>query len=559
MNAARATPDSSKPSDPSVLGAAVPRDDPSHRFVRHARVFAALTLVSRVLGLARDALITRVLGVTPAATAFNIAFQFPNTFRRLFGEGALSAAFIPEYARLLREDPKLADRFASLNVGLLTLVLSAIVIVLEALIAIAIGSGSAGAMEEWRLALVATAIMLPYAPLVCTTALLGGVLQTRGRFAAQAGAPILLNFCMIGAGWLWGYLLHADAHGTAMAVAWSVALAGVLQVAWCLFDLRHLVSWTRSAEGTREATRRMLRRMGPVAVGLGAVQIATLIESWLLVGWPLHFGSTILGHDYPLDASAGAVLLNAQRLYQFPLGVFGIALATAVFPLLAKQAHDAPAFVSTLRRGMRLSLLVGLPATAGLMLVADDLTSVIYLGKRVTIEDTRRMAWVLLMYSAVVGTYSLTHVVTRAYYAKGDTRTPTKVSVTTVGLSLILSTALMLPFAEAGLALASSIAAAAQLAMLLAMARRRLGDGGAHHPFDAGTVRAGGVIVVGTILMSAAVIGARFALAALGFAGESWTSAAARLAIETLVGLAAYAIWALRMNREEIHWLRERA
>lgn len=527
----------------------------SDRFVRHARTFAALTLVSRVLGLVRDALLVRALGVSAVCTAFNIAFQAPNTFRRLFGEGALSAAFIPEYAQLTKRDPSLAARFASLNIGLLSLGLGALVILIE------VGLGAtlmlADLPEQGRHALVFLAIMLPYMPLVCVTAILGGMLQTHGRFAAQAGAPIILNACMIGAAWGWGYAMDAEQASTALAVSGAVTCAGFLQVLWCLWDLRKIACWTRIVTGAGESTRRMLRRMGPVVIGLGTVQIGTLIESWLLVGWPLYFGSTILGWAYPLDGSSGAALYNAQRLYQFPLGVFGIALATAVFPLLARQSDEPRAFAATLRRGLRLALFIGLPATAGLLFVAEDLTATVYMGREVSAADARRMADVLIMYAAMVGAYSVTHVLTRAFYALGDTKLPTRISIFTVIFGLLLSAVLMWPLGERGLALASSIAAVCQLALLAGAGHRRLSVAeGAGPLFDRATLRGFAGVALCTGIMLAALWAGDLLWRQQG--PDDWTGHAIRLAIWSAVGAGVYSIASLFISRQEIHWLLDR-
>ncbi len=528
----------------------------SDRFIHHARTFAALTLISRILGLVRDALLVRALGVTAVCTAFNIAFQVPNTFRRLFGEGALSAAFIPEYAQLIKRDPGLAARFASLNIGLLTLGLGALVIVIEAGLALTLAL--ADIPEQGRQALVFLVIMLPYMPLVCVTAILGGMLQTHGRFAAQAGAPIILNTCMIAAAWMWGYSLDAGQLSTALAVSGAVTIAGFLQVAWCLWDLRRIARWTRVFSGAGDATRRMLGRMGPVVLGLGTVQIGTLIESWVLVGWPLYFGPTILGFEYPLDSSAGAALYNAQRLYQFPLGVFGIALATAVFPLLARQADEPRAFVGTLRRGLRLSLFIGLPATIGLIFVARDLTATVYLGREVTLTDSHRMADVLTFYAIMVGAYSVTHVLTRAFYAVGDTRLPMRISILTVVLGLMLASVLMWPLGERGLALAASIAALVQVTLLaIASSRRFVGGDGATSLFDRSTLMGVGRTSLGAIFMLAVL----WAAALLWRASESpeWWRFAVRLLTWSALGALSYVLAALVLSREEIAWLLDRA
>ncbi len=445
---------------------------PDQHIVRHARTFAALTLVSRILGLARDAILARLFGVSALGTAFAIAFQFPNTFRRLFGEGALSAAFIPEYAQLLKHDKALADRFSSLVVALMTAALAALVVLIE-LVLIAVLM-TIELTENGRRAIVLLAFMLPFMPTVCLTAILGGMLQTHGRFAAQAGAPIILNLCMIAAALIGSRALAWPAETTALVVAASVSLAGLLQALWCLHDLRSIASWSRVFDGVREPAKRMFTRMLPVVVGLGALQISTLIESWVIVAWPIYQGPTILGSPYPLDEAAGAALTNAQRLYQFPLGIFGIALATAAFPALARLADEPERFAATLRRSLRLAAFIGLPATAGLIWVAHDLTSVVYQGGAITADDAARIAQCLTMYALLVGTFSITHVLTRAFYAKGDTTLPTKVSLVTIALSLILSVSLMWPMKESGLALGSSIAAAVQLAALAWIAHRRL-------------------------------------------------------------------------------------
>lgn len=521
--------------------------------LRHARTFAALTLVSRVLAVVRDGLAARILGVSGLGTAFAIAFQFPNTFRRLFGEGALSAAFIPEYAQLVKRDPALSDRFASLITALMALGLAAIVMLIEIILVVLLAA--ADLPENGRRAIILLAIMLPYMPLICITAVMGGMLQTHGRFAAQAGAPIILNLCMIAAAAGGAYALTLDAAATAMLIAASVTVAGVLQLLWCLRDLRGLVIWSRIFEGAADSARRMFRKMGPVVLGLGMIQITTLIEAWAIIAWPIYVGPTILGHAYPLDDAAGAALTNAQRLYQFPLGVFGIALATAAFPLLARLADDPEAFTSTLRRGIRIALFIALPATAGLIWVAHHLTAVVYMGGRVDAEDAARIARCLIFYAPLVGTYSVTHVITRAFYARGDTKTPAFVSVLTAVGGLLLGAALMWWMREEGLALGSSIAAAVQVSVLGRLAHHRLG---------AGESRLFSGEVLGSLgRMSVATIVMLLALGGLGMAwpsgGESnWSGHAVHLAAQCMLGVAAFGAAAWFLCRHELRWIMER-
>ncbi|MBL8745980.1 MAG: murein biosynthesis integral membrane protein MurJ [Phycisphaerae bacterium] len=516
--------------------------------MRHARTFAGLTLVSRVLGLARDAILARLFGVTALGTAFAIAFQFPNTFRRLFGEGALSAAFIPEYAQLLKRDPGLAARFSSLVVAVMTAALGAVVVIMElALFAALVGMELP---ENGRRAVVLLALMLPFMPTVCLTAILGGMLQTHGRFAAQAGAPIVLNLCMIAAALVGSRALGWSAESTALAVAASVSVAGVIQTLWCLHDLRSNVTWSRAFDGVRGPAARMFRRMLPVIVGLGALQVSTLIESWVIVAWPIYQGGTILGSPYPLDVGAGAALTNAQRLYQFPLGIFGIALATAAFPALARLADEPARFAATLRRSIRLAAFIGLPATAGLIWVSSDLVSVVYEGGAISAADAARIARCLVNYAALVGTYSVTHVLTRAFYAKGDTGLPTKVSLVTIVLSLGLSVALMWPMKESGLAMGSSLAAVVQLLALGWLAHRRLSPD--RRLLDRGTAA--------SIARSALATG--MMLAGLWALGGVWDTAGGRMVAWVRLGWccglggAMFLATALVFCRTELAWLR---
>lgn len=526
----------------------MPTSTDQHVF-RNARVFSLLTLISRVLGLARDALLARLLGVSALGTAWSIAFQFPNTFRRLFGEGALSAAFIPEYAQLTKHDAALADRFASLVCAVLAAALGLLTVLIELGLAAALLTVSIS--DTGRRAIQFLMLMLPFMPMVCLTAILGGMLQTHGRFAAQAGAPIILNLCMISAALLGSRALGLSPERAAMCVALSVTVAGVLQSAWCLRDLRGMVRWTRVFDGAIVPARRMLGRMAPIALGLGAVQVSTFIESWVILAWPIYQGPTFFGAAYPLDEAAGAALTNAQRLYQFPLGVFGIALATAAFPALARLADEPRAFAETLRRSIRLAAFIGLPATAGLIWVARDLSAVVYQGGAVSPEGGARIARCLGMYALLVGTYSITHVLTRAFYAVGDTRLPTRVSIFTVVLSLGLSVGLMWPMRESGLALGSSVAAALQLGVLAAAGHRRLTPGIAL--FDGATMAS----LARSACASAVMVGLLWILSTLKSATPevSYGRHAMWLGIDCVAGAAGFGGIAALLCRQEIGWV----
>ena len=441
----------------------------AERFEKHSRTFSLLTFVSRITGLARDATLSRVFGASVVMDAFFFAFIIPNLFRRLFGEGALTAAFVPSYAQLDKSDPQTAKRLASLLIAVLIVALGAVTVVGEVVLYFLSRQS-----DHEHLAIRLMMIMLPYMPLVCVVALLGAMLQVHGRFGPSAAAPIVLNVCLIAAAVgvvpIVGQLTQAR-HISAVAIA--VVVAGLVQIAWMLWALRGRGWWTRDFAQARTAAGKVIRLAGPMMLGLGVLQLNTFFDS-LIASYPTIVGSTIFGVDYPLKEGAMSAVSFAQRLYQFPLGVFGIAVATAIFPALARQAADPEAFADTLRRGLRLVVFIGLPASAGLMLVGQPLATVILQGGDFTADDSARVAFVLMGYATAVWAYSMIHVLTRAFYAVGNAKTPVKIAVSMVALNLILNcTLIWTPLREAGLAWSTAICATLQAAILLWCTQRK--------------------------------------------------------------------------------------
>jgi putative peptidoglycan lipid II flippase len=515
-------------------------------FHRHARTVTLLTLVSRLTGLARDAALSRAFGAGGVADAFFFAFMIPNLFRRLFGEGALSAAFLPAFARLDQSDPENARRLATLVVGGTTAVLSAIVLIGEAAL-LAVDRFGPGTSLAWRLAM----IMLPYTPLVCLVAVAGAMLQVRGRFGPTAAAPVILNGCILAAT-IGGALLFApDGDGPATGahvsvVAASVLVAGVVQVAWTLAALGRGAWGTRDLGAARDAARGVGAQVLPMIVGLGAFQLNTFLDG-VIASYPAIAGPTILGRPYPLDIGAMAAISYATRLYQFPLGVFGIAVATAIFPALARMTDDAAGFAETLRRGLRIVVFIGLPASAGLILVREPLAAAILQGGDFTSDDSRRVGFVLLGYAPGVWAYSMMHVLTRALYARGDARSPVRVALAVLGLNLALNcTLIWTPLREAGLAWSTATCAIVQAVALTAILRRRIG------PFLTRAVAASWArTIVATAIMIAVVLVAARLLPA---DGATWSRSALVLAVLTAAGAGAYGAAALVMRMPELRW-----
>lgn len=536
--------------DSTAAGTPETRSTPDTPIGSAFRTVSSLTLISRFAGLARDIILVRVFGDTGVGSAFAAAFAIPNTFRRLFGEGALSAAFIPEYAKTLRDDRDLADRFASLTVAMLTLVTGAIALVIALALA-AVLLVSTG--DERRLSIALIIAMLPFMPLICIAATLGGMLQVHGRFAPQAAQPIVLNGLIIASASAYFFIDGLSSQRAAFMVAGAAVASGAAQVLWALIALRPHTRWTRHFAGVADHVRSMLRKYLPALLGLGTLQLNTLIDT-LIAMWPIWIGASILGFTYPLGDSSAGILFFSQRLYQFPLGVFGVAVATAVFPLLSRQADEPDDFLDTLRRGVRLSLFIGLPASAGLFLVRDDLVAVTFSGGGgFSADGLARSAAVLAGYAPAVWAYSLNQTLTRAFYAKGDTKTPVTISIRMVALNVLLSLILIWPLAEAGLAWATAITATIQCLWLTRRARALVGA----PLIDFETRKAVAQVLVATLIMSMCVLAALLLIRSFAQA-EGWTWSLISLVSAVAVGGAVYTALAARTKSPELRAILKR-
>lgn len=546
-------------------------------FATALRIVSGLTLASRFAGLARDVITARLFGDTGLGSAFRAAYAIPNLFRRLFGEGALSAAFIPQYTTLDRTDPKAAGALASLVVAALLAVTGAITVLIEGALILRLMVAPADASLTMSIALVA--LMIPMMPMVCLAAILGGMLQVHGKFAVPAAGPIILNafqiamaaaFLAMGVGADQDQAAQAFTimgHGVtpthaAYGVAVAALVASVAQVAWSWRALRGRVRWRRTFDDARTHGVVVLRKFVPVMLGLGTLQLNTMLDT-VIAMWPKWVGPTMFGAPVPLDDSSNAVLSYTQTLYQFPLGVFGIAVATAAFPLLARTAHDPAAFASTLRRAVRLSLFIAAPATMGLLLVRQDLVTAIFGGPGgFSREGLDRAAMVLSGFSLGVWAYSVNHVITRAFYAQGDTRTPMTVAIAMVVLNLSLNLTLIWRLKEAGLAYATATSATMQCVILTVLCAVRLKV----KPLDRATVLGCLRIFACVGVMTGTVIGLYAAWGALGpgsreqssNAGTAWIWTAIRLASAVVVGGGSYAIAAIALRAPELRWLFER-
>ncbi len=414
--------------------------------LRSAVTVGGFTMISRVLGFARDILIAAFLGAGPAADAFFVAFKIPNLLRRLFAEGAFNAAFVPSFSALLVQEGRQAARaFAEDTLAVLATVLIAIVIAAEIFmpsVMVVLAPGFSDDPEKFALAVELTRLTFPYILFISLVALMGGILNSLDSFAAPAATPIVLNLCLIGA-----MLLLGDVAGTpAHALAWGVAIAGAGQFLWLAFSCRLAgLSLGFPVPRLTPRVRAMLILMGPAALGAGVAQINVLIDTML---------ATLL------PTGSVSYLYYADRLVQLPLGVVGVALGTALLPRLSRNigADDETAAQYDQNRAMEAGLLLSLPAAAALIAIGPEIVSVLFQRGAFDAEQARATASALSAYALGLPAYVLLKVLAPAYFARHDTRTPVRVAALCLVVNAVLAFALMQVFAHVGIALASAVA-----------------------------------------------------------------------------------------------------
>lgn len=469
-------------------------------------IVSAMTVLSRVLGLVRDIAMARLFGLSPIMDAFTVAFRIPNLSRKLFGEGALATSFIPIFTRELQPaDRTTAWVLASAVLGWLTLFLSLLVVAGEWGLAAWIWWGSVSA--ETRILIELTALMLPYLVLICVASQIGAVLNSLGQFRWPATVPVILNLVwLIGVWWVTPWFATDEAKARAMGVC--ILVSGVLQVVvqWPALrqsGFRFHWDW----QPVRPQVKEILKAMLPVVLGLSITQVNTFSDSLIAWGFSYPVGDSqatmpLWGNArYPLEAGAVSALYYGERMYQFPLGVFGVALGTAIFPLLARHAArgEMDSLRDDLSLGMRLVLVIGVPASAALVWLAHPIARCLFERGEFTAADTARTAQIIAAYGCGVWAYCGLLILQRGFYAVGDRATPLKFGLISVVLNLALNLTLIWFIAEKGLALSTSLCAILQVAALIWAIQKRVGK------LNWGTLRSCGLrTIIATALMSAA-------------------------------------------------------
>lgn len=493
----------------------------SSRLLKSTGIVGLMTLLSRVLGFVRDILFAAAFGAGPAMDVFLLALKIPNFGRRVFAEGALSQAFVPVFTEVKAGGTQADVReLFDVVAGTLGTVLALVTVVgcLGApLLVWVFAPGIAADPSRHELATELLRWTFPYLMLISLTALAGGVLNTYGRFAVPAVTPVILNLCLIGA-------VFVDAESVRV-LAVAVFVAGVLQLLFQLPWLAQIGLWPRPRwGGADERVRRIVRLMAPIVFGSSVAQISLLLDT--VIASLLFAGSL-------------SWLYYADRLMEFPLGIFSIAIATVILPSLSAQhvAQSPERFSATLDWALRVLLLLGVPATAGLMLLSGPLVSTLFQHGEFGVRDLDMTRWALMAYAFAFLGISLVKTLVPAFYARQQTSVPVRYGVISLaagmGISLVLVGLCLwldLPAPHIALACATSASSLLNAGLLY----RRLRQDGVYRPGSDWMVylaRLGVAVAVMSLLVG-------------GLAGslDSWSSAPLQERVLRLLGLIVAAV-----------------
>jgi putative peptidoglycan lipid II flippase len=512
-----------------------PRAHVEGQVVRALGSIGAATLTSRVLGFGRDMIVALVFGAGPVTDAFFVAFRIPNVLRRLLAEGALSTAAIPVFSEYV------VSRSRGEFVRMVRAVLAATLVALSAVTVVGvvtapwivrvIAPGFAADPEQGALAVLLTRVMFPYLPLVGLAALAMGLLNAEGRFFSSALGPAIVNAGMIAA-----VLVGASrVDPPILSLALGVLLGGLGQLLVQAPELHGLGLLVRpSREFGHPALARIARLLLPAVFGLAAVQV-------------MVFVNTLLASLLPTGSIS--YLYYADRVMEFPLGIFGVALASASLPAMSRQAAagDVRAVAATLNFALRLSAFVAIPATVGLVILREPITRVLFERGRFGPAETSATAVALAWYSVGLVGFAGARIAAQVFYAIREPGTAVRMGILAVAANIVAGVLLMLPLRHGGLALASSIGAWVNLIALVIAARRRFGPLGG---------RALVKSFARTALASVPLAIVSFAFAAMWPGTRRLVHDATWLLVAIVVGVALFWITAALLGAEERRTLR---
>ncbi|MCP5419128.1 MAG: murein biosynthesis integral membrane protein MurJ [Gammaproteobacteria bacterium] len=424
-------------------------------------VVSAMTFVSRILGFVRDMVFAQFFGAGTATDAFFVAFRIPNLMRRLFAEGAFSLAFVPVFSqyrtqRSHQELQQLTDAVAG-TLSAILMAVTALGILAAPLLVWTFAPGFSDDQDKYTLTVAMLRITFPYLLFISLTAMAGGILNSCGRFAIPALTPAILNIVLIIA----AIGVAPSVGQPVVALAWGVFFAGLLQLLFQLPYLEQLRLLPRPRWAWRSpGVQKILKLMLPTLFGSSVAQVnllfSTLLASFLVSG-------------------SVSWLYYSDRLVEFPLGIFGVALGTVILPNLSRKhaAASADEFSHMLDWALRMTLLIGLPATIALVILAGPLLATLFQYGEFGAHDVLMASRSLMAYALGLLAFMLVKVLAPGFYARQDTRTPVRIGVVSMLASMILNLILVIPLAHAGLALGASLSSYLNAFWLFHLLRQR--------------------------------------------------------------------------------------
>jgi len=403
------------------------------------RTVSLLTLASRILGFARDAAMAGVFGLGEILDAFTLAFRIPNLARSLFGEGALTTAFLPEFvaaeSKLGRDA---ARRLATAVATRLALLLAGLVVAAELMLA---GLHRAAGSDYQHRLIELLALMTPYLLLICLAALAGAMLQAQRRFVWPALVPVLLNLWWLAAVGVTAMFI-VDPERRIRWIAASLLVGGLLQLL-----LPTVVLWRSgwaalpADDDARSRARGVFRAMLPTVVAASISQFNTVLDTLLAWVFASPAAARWTGGQQLVEPGTAAALYFAQRLYQFPLGLIGVAVGTVLYPTLAAHAasRDFSKLKDDLTHGLAVALSVALPASGGLVVLAGPVTAVLFQHGRFTVDDGLLTSRIMAIYGSVAWAAIALFLIHRGFFAVGDRQTPLRTGLTAVAFNLVLT------------------------------------------------------------------------------------------------------------------------
>lgn len=424
------------------------------KLLKAMATIASFTMLSRIAGMVRDMLTAAILGVGPLTDAFFVALKLPNLFRRVAGEGAFSVSFIPLYSKTIEQEgeeeaAKFAGQIFSI-MGITLSIFSALVMIGMPWIIHVIAPGFQHGSERYDLAVTLTRLTFPYLLLMSLTALFGGMLNTHGKFAPFAAAPIIFNLTLI-----FSILVMAGLFPTAgHAMAFGVTVSGVLQLVMMIYFIRrhHILFHFRKPAFT-EKSKKLFQLMGPGILSAGVFQINLFVDMMLASLLP---------------AGAISYLYYADRLNQLPLSMVGIAVGTALLPMLSKSlaSNNAAESKDLFNRSLEFCFFVAIPASVALLIVPYQMVTTLFEHGKFSAHDTLQTSYVLMGYGVGLPAYVASKIFMTAFWAHQDTMTPVKISVITTLSNVMLSLLLIGLLGVAGIAVSTGLVGWLQVYLL---------------------------------------------------------------------------------------------